>query len=142
MADSPPQEVLLIEDSPSDRYLIHKALAVYGPALRVSVVLTGNQALAFLRHEAPFTQAPCPALILLDLSLPHLSGIEVLAEVRRLPAYRTTPVVVFSSASREVEEQRCRQLGATAYVQKSPDLYEFFAALRAIVEQWLKPLAG
>jgi two-component system, chemotaxis family, response regulator Rcp1 len=133
------KEVLLVEDNPADVYLIRRVVEDCGPDIHLSVVPDGREALAFLRQEAPFTRVPSPALILLDLNLPKLRGEDLLVEVRRLPAYQTTPVVVFSVADKETEEPRCLQRGATAYVQKSANFYAYVDAITAIVGHWLKP---
>jgi CheY-like chemotaxis protein len=80
---------------------------------------------------------PCPALIISDLHLPRLDACEFLAEVRRLPAHHATPLVIFSAADKDIEAARCLRLGATEYVQKPADPYDFFAAIRAMVSTWL-----
>jgi len=131
------KEVLLVEDNPADVYLIRRVVEDCGPDIHLSVVPDGREALAFLRQETPFPRVPSPTLILLDLNLPKIHGKEVLAELRRLPAYLVTPIVVFSAADKNVEEQQCLQLGANAYVQKPSDFYTFFATIHAIVRQWL-----
>jgi two-component system response regulator len=129
--------ILLVEDNPADIYLIRKAVEGCGPDIHLSIVPNGRDALAFLRKEGAYALEPSPALILLDLSLPHLEGQQVLTELRHLPAYQATPVVIFSAARQEQEEQPCLQLGANAYVQKPAEIEKFFAAIEAIVGEWL-----
>jgi two-component system, chemotaxis family, response regulator Rcp1 len=129
--------VLLVEDNPADIYLIRKAIEVCDPQIHLSVIPNGRDALAFLRQEGAYALEPSPALILLDLNLPHLEGQHVLTGLRQLPVYQDTPVVIFSAARQEQEEQLCLQLGATAYVQKPEALEKFFAAIEAIVGEWL-----
>src|SRR2546425_2493345 len=133
------KDVLLVEDNPADVYLIRRVVEDCGPDLHLSVVPDGREALAFLRRDPPFMRVPAPALILLDLNLPKLRGEALLVEVRRLPAYQTMPVVVFSVADKETEELRCLQLGATAYVQKSANFYAYVDAITDIVCHWLTP---
>jgi chemotaxis family two-component system response regulator Rcp1 len=133
------QDVLLVEDNPADVYLIQRAVADCGPDIHVSVVPDGGEALAFLRQEAPFAHVPTPTLILLDLRLPKVQGDQILPDIRRLPAYRATPIVVFSMAPKEEAEPRCLQLGATAYVQKSANFYAYVDAIKDIVCHWLTP---
>jgi DNA-binding response OmpR family regulator len=67
-----------------------------------------------------------------------MQGDQALPEMRHLPDYQETPIVVFSAAAKEREEWHCRQLGATAYVQKSSNFYVYFASLKAIVHTWLR----
>jgi two-component system, chemotaxis family, response regulator Rcp1 len=129
--------LLLVEDNPADIYLIKQAVAECGPHIHLSVIPNGRDALAFLRQEGAFALEPSPALILLDLNLPKLDGYDVLTGLRHLPAYQATPVVIFSAARQEQEEQPCLQLGANTYVQKPAEIEQFFAAIAAIVGEWL-----
>ena len=134
--------ILLVEDSPADVYLIQRAVKKCGGDIRLSVVPDGDEALAFLRKEGPFAHVPSPALILLDLLLPKMHGAHLLTELRHLPAYQATPVVIFSGAVKEVEEPRCLQLGADAYVQKSMDFHAYFDSVKSIVQHWLRSDGG
>jgi two-component system, chemotaxis family, response regulator Rcp1 len=137
MGESPAREMLLVEDSPADVYLIQRAVEECGSDIHLSVMPDGGEALAFLRKEIPFTHVPSPTLIVLDLRLPRIHGDHILPDVRRLPAYQTTPIVILSAAPKEEVEGRCLQLGATAYVQKSANFYAYFAAIKDIVCHWL-----
>jgi len=139
MGELTPKALLLVEDNPADVYLIRTALQECGVNLHLSVVPNGRDALAFLQKEGAYALEPAPALILLDLHLPKLAGSEVLAALRRLPAYQATPVVVLSVADRAAEEPHCLHLGATAYVQKPWDFESYFATVQGIVRQWLRP---
>jgi DNA-binding response OmpR family regulator len=69
--------------------------------------------------------------------LPRINGDQILPDVRRLPAYQTTPIVVLSAVPKEEAEARCLQLGAPAYVQKSANFYAYVDAIKAIVCHWL-----
>ena len=133
------REVLLVEDNPADVYLIQKAFADCGNDIRLWFVPNGQDALGFLRKEGPFIHAPSPLLILLDLNLPRLRGEELLVELRYMPAYRDTPVVVLSAADEAIAAPTVLGVGANAYVQKPLTFAEFFAAIHAIVNQWLPP---
>src|SRR5262245_32339415 len=137
MSEAAAKAVLLVEDNPADIYLVRKAVEECGSDIHLSVIPNGRDALAFLREEGAFALEPSPALILLDLNLPKLDGHEVLTGLRALPAYQATPVVVLSAARPEQEEQPCLQLGANAYVQKPAQIEAFFAAIEAIVGEWL-----
>ena len=117
MAGRTTTDVLLVEDSPADIYLIQRAVAEWGRHIRLWLVTNGLDALTFLRKDSFYLHAPSPALLLLDINLPRMHGPEVLAELRALPAYQATPVVMFTSARLDIEEQHCLQLGATAYVK-------------------------
>src|SRR5215208_4111881 len=117
----PTQPILLVEDRTADAYLIQRAVAECGQDIQLCTTADGPEALAFLRKDPPFTSVPTPALIIVDLSLPTMSGTELLAEIRQLPVYQRTPIVVLSATPKEREEQHCRQLGASAYIQKMQD---------------------
>jgi chemotaxis family two-component system response regulator Rcp1 len=131
------KEVLLVEDNPADIYLIQKAVEECRNDIRLWVVTNGVDALTFLRQEGSYVHTPPPALILLDINLPKMPGTEVLAELRNLSAYHATPVVMFTSARKDLEERNCLHLGANAYVEKPAALADFFAAVQGIVSQWL-----
>src|SRR3954467_294192 len=139
MSESEQWEVLLVEDKAADIYLIQKAIAQCKKNIRLWFVSNGPDALRFLRQEAPFLHVPSSDLIISDLNLPWVRGYEFLEELRCLPAHQQTPVVIFSAVNKEWEEHRCLQLGATQYVQKPSDPASFFAAIKALVETWLRP---
>ena len=91
--------ILLVEDSPSDR-LITKAALQEARLLNVlHTVGNGVEALAFLRREGPYTDAPRPDLVLLDLNLPRMDGREVLVQIKSDPALRLIPVVVLTTSA-------------------------------------------
>jgi two-component system response regulator len=130
--------ILLVEDSPADIYLIQRAVEECGTDLRLWVMPDGPEALMFLRKDFPLTHVPTPALIILDLRLPRTHGLQLLTEIRQLPGYHATPIVILSSMPKEQEEQHCLQLGATGYVQKSTNFYSYFADIKALVRDWLR----
>lgn len=132
-----PTGVLLIEDDPLDIYVIQRIVADFGQDLHLRVIPDGGEALLFLRKAPTLASAPMPALILLDLKLPHLDGALLLPQIRQLPDYQATPIVIFSSTPKEREGARCFQLGATAYVQKSTDFDGFCAKVTALLQSWL-----
>jgi chemotaxis family two-component system response regulator Rcp1 len=92
-----PIEVLLVEDNPADVYLVQRAVARCSPAIRLTAMFGGRDALGFLRKEPPFGNKPSPILIILDLSLPRCDGHDILREIRGMPEYQTTPVVVLTA---------------------------------------------
>jgi CheY-like chemotaxis protein len=133
----PAKAILLVEDSVADAYLIQRAVKDSGRDFQLWTVPDGLEALMFLRKDYPLTHVPAPTLILLDLRLPKMSGIQLLSEIRQLPTYEATPIVILSRLDKEREESICLQLGANAYVQKSSDFYVFFNSIKALVGYWL-----
>jgi CheY-like chemotaxis protein len=132
----PATSILLVEDSFADVYLIQRAVADYGRDLQLWTMPDGPEALAFLRKDRPLAHVPTPALILLDLRLPTRSGTEILCEIRQLPAYQATPIVILSRLDKAREEAACLRLGASEYVQKSSNFYVFFNSIKALFAHW------
>jgi CheY-like chemotaxis protein len=116
-------EVLLVEDSPDDVFLMERALKKAGLLWNLTVVMDGQEALDYVAGAGKFAQRqqfPIPSLVFLDLKLPYLSGFEVLAAIRQHPMLRAVPVVVLTSSPEQRDEQRAMQLGANAYCLKPP----------------------
>lgn len=137
MEGSTPVDMLLVEDNPADVYLVQRAVARCSPAIRLTALFQGREALEFLRKEPPFTHKPSPILIIVDLSLPRYDGHDLIRGIRGMREYRRTPVVVLSAHERAVEEARCLALGADAYVQKSSDFTAYFGSIQSMVRHWL-----
>jgi two-component system response regulator len=133
--------LLLVEDNPGDARLTAKALATAGWSGRLVVIGDGREALDFLHRRPPHADAPRPALVLLDLNLPGVSGRDVLDEVRATPALTQLPVLVLSTSEdrRDVEDAYARR--ANAYVAKPLDYGRFAAAVRQLVGFWLDAAA-
>ena len=130
--------ILLVEDSSADVYLIQRAAEECGRNIQLWTMPDGPEALTFLRKDYPLTHLPTPALIILDLSLPKMRGTQLLSDIRQLPAYHATPIIILSSTPKEQEETYCLQLGATAFVQKSSNFYVFFNSIKTLVGRWLR----
>jgi CheY-like chemotaxis protein len=134
---APTARVLQVEDNEADVRLTREALREAGEELRLSVVPDGEQALAYLRREEGFEDAPRPHLVLLDLNLPRKDGVEVLEEMRRDPALAPIPVIVLTSSSAARDVDACYAAGANAFVTKSLEFDEFIERIGVIREFWL-----
>jgi CheY-like chemotaxis protein len=136
-----PVELLLVEDNPDDAELTIETLkggTIRGlRGLRVHHVEDGEQALAFLGREGRHADAPRPDLILLDLEMPRLNGLEVLSAVKEHPDWRRIPVVMMTSSNKEEHVLTAYGRHANCYVTKPVDLDEFIEAVRSIEEFWL-----
>ena len=132
-----PIEILLVEDSPSDIDLTREALDDTRVHNNLSVVTDGVEALAFLRREGQYAEAPHPDLILLDLNLPKKDGREVLAEIKSDPNLRRFPVVVLTTSGAEQDIVESYNLHANCYVRKHVDLDAFVEVVRSIDSFWL-----
>ena len=132
-----PIEILLVEDSPSDIDLTREALEDTRVRNNLSVVTDGVEALAFLRREGKYADAPHPDLILLDLNLPKKDGREVLAEIKADEHLRRIPVVVLTSSQAEKDIAASYDLNANCYVTKPVDLEKFIVVVKSIDVFWL-----
>jgi CheY-like chemotaxis protein len=128
--------VLLVEDNPGDAELTREALADGAPVGDVHVVQDGVEALAFLRRERSYADAPRPDLVLLDLNLPRMDGRRVLADVKRDPALRDIPIIVLSSSAAAADVAGAYELGANCYVTKAVGLDAYLGGVRAIQRFW------
>jgi CheY-like chemotaxis protein len=127
-------DVLLVEDDPGDVLMTREAFADHKLKNTLHVVDNGMDAMAFLRKEPPFADAPTPDLILLDLNLPRMDGREVLAAVKSDPDLGAIPVVVLTTSEAEEDVLRSYQLHANAYVTKPVDFERFLEVVRQIDE--------
>lgn len=132
-----PVEILLVEDNRSDARLAVEAFQDARVSNRVSIVEDGMAALAFLRREGPYAQAPRPDLILLDLNLPKMNGQEVLAEIKQDVDLRRIPVIILTTSRAEQDIARSYDLHANCYITKPVDLEQFLRAVQAIEDFWL-----
>ena len=123
--------VLLVEDDPGDVLMTREAFEEYLNN-RLDVVSDGSEALAYLRREGEYADAPRPDLILLDLNLPRRDGREVLAEVKADVDLRTIPVIVLTTSQADEDVLKSYQLHANAYVTKPVDFDGFIEAIRQI----------
>jgi CheY-like chemotaxis protein len=129
--------VLVVEDEPGDERLMQWALQQSSVAIEVHGVGDGYEALRFLRREGTlFDQAPRPDLILLDLKMPGLSGMEFLRLIKQEECLRAIPVVVVTTSMLDSDVLAAYQCGAAGYVRKPTDINEFVAAIEKLVRYW------
>ncbi|WP_046111562.1 response regulator [Aquincola tertiaricarbonis] len=136
-----PIDVLIAEDEAIDLELTLRGLRQVPLRGGMQVVHDGQEAVDFLlaqgRH-AGRRDAPPPRLVLLDVKLPKLDGLEVLARLRAHPATRLVPVVMLSSSQERVDVQRSHRLGANSYVVKPVQFEDYLQALRRVGRYWLE----
>lgn len=130
--------ILLAEDNPNDVELTLQALDEHNLANRVVAVKDGVEVLDYLRCEGKFKlrKKGNPAVILLDIKMPRMDGIEVLRTIRSNPAFKMLPIVMLSSSREEFDLKRCYELGANAYVVKPVDFKDFFDAVKQLGIFW------
>ena len=136
-AGTRPIEILLVEDNPGDVRLTREALKDGKVTNNLSVVRDGEQAMAFLRREGDYAEAPRPDLILLDLNLPRKDGREVLSEIKADQDLRRIPVVILTTSNHEHDILEAYDLNANCYITKPVDLDQFIGVVRSISSFWL-----
>jgi CheY-like chemotaxis protein len=124
--------VLLVEDDPGDVLMTREAFEYHKLRNVLDVVTDGEQALQFLRRSGDYADAPRPGLILLDLNLPRVDGLEVLAEIKADPVLKVIPVVILTTSQAQQDVLRSYALHANAYVSKPVDFERFMEAIRQI----------
>lgn len=136
MADLRP--ILLVEDSPRDLELTLAALAKCQLANEVVVARDGAEALDWFERRGQFREHPPgdPAVVLLDLKLPKLDGLQVLEKVKQDPRHRQVPIVMLTSSREEKDLVRSYDLGVNAFVVKPVEFTEFFQAIQDLGMFW------
>lgn len=132
--------VLLVEDNPDDEVLTLRALRRHNLANEVIVARDGQQALDFLFGEGEYAGRDTshqPQVVLLDLKLPKVDGLEVLERMRADSRTRRVPVVILTSSKQEQDLLRSYDLGANSYVRKPVDFEQFIEAARQLGMYWL-----
>lgn len=133
---SRPIEILMVEDSPTDRMLTEEALREARILNRLHHAVDGVRAMEFLQREGSFADAPRPDLILLDLNLPRKDGREVLAEIKADERWKRIPVVVLTTSRDEADVLRAYGLHANCYITKPVDFLKFVDVVRSIETFW------
>ncbi|MFA4932446.1 MAG: response regulator [Caldisericia bacterium] len=132
--------ILLVEDNPDDVALTLRALKKNNIANEVVVARDGEEALEYLTATGRYTGrtvADLPQVVLLDLKLPKVGGLEVLRAMRADPRTRLLPVVILTSSSEEPDIITSYQLGANSYIRKPVDFNQFVEAVRELGLYWL-----
>jgi len=132
--------ILLVEDNPQDEMLILRALKKAHVANRVDVARDGQQAIDYLFNQGEFhipSGRALPTVILLDISLPRLSGLEVLERIRADPRTKLTPVVILTSSDEEQDRLRSYESGANSFVRKPLDFSEFAETVARLGIYWV-----
>lgn len=140
MSSHTPAEIFLVEDSPEDIELTLRSLRKANLTARIEVARDGAEALAFFfGGEAPTEAEPAslPKLILLDLKLPKVSGLEVLQRLKSEPRTQSIPVAILTSSKEQQDVAGCYALGANSYVVKPVNFDSFTKAVQELGTYWL-----
>lgn len=134
----PLKRILLVEDDPNDIELTLNALEEYNLSNEIVVARDGVEALDYLYRRGNFAKRPAghPVVIMLDLKLPKLDGVQVLRQIKTDQTLRLVPVVVLTSSKESQDLAECYKLGANAYVVKPVRFSEFIEAVKHIGIFW------
>jgi len=132
------KRILLVDDSPRDTEMELNALAQYNLANEVVTLRDGVEALDYLYRRGPFADrvAGHPAVVLLDLKMPRVDGLEVLRQIKSDPQLKMIPVVVMTSSREEQDLATSYQLGVNAYIVKPVKFPEFVEAVKLVGAFW------
>ena len=130
-------EILLVEDNIGDVRLTTEALKEGKITNNISVVNDGVEALAFLRKEGKYKDAPRPDLIFLDLNMPRKDGREVLVEIKNDPSLKTIPVIILTTSQADQDILMTYEAHANCFITKPVNLEQFLKITKMIEEFWL-----
>ncbi len=131
-----PMEILLVEDDLLQARLAIEALKRGGIQHRMTLVRDGQEALDFLQRQGVFARVPSPDLILLDLRLPKVDGLDVLLVVKGDEELGRIPVVIMTSSQEEEDRLRCQMLNVEAFMTKPVRLAEFLSLVKELRRFW------
>jgi len=134
------QPILLVEDNSDDELLTLRAFKKSNILNRIDVVRDGQEALDYFNRQGLYVQRSVeenPELILLDLKLPKVDGIEVLKFIRGCDQYNNIPVVVLTSSDQETDIDYCYAIGANSYLCKPVDFNDFMRCVQQVGRYWL-----
>lgn len=137
MFSGKPVEILLVEDNPADVRLTIEALKDAKVYNSLNVVSNGSDALSYLRRQGQYAESTRPDLILLDLNLPKMGGLEVLDDIKNDPELRQIPVVVVTTSQAEQDIIKSYNSHANCYICKPVDLDQFITVIQSIQNFWL-----
>ena len=129
--------ILLVEDNAGDRRLTVEALKEAKIGNELHAVSDGAAAIAFLRRQGKYVNAPRPGLVLLDLNLPKMDGREVLKEIKQDPDLRSIPVVILTTSDAEEDIIKTYDSHANCYITKPVDFEQFMKVVRSIQDFWV-----
>jgi CheY-like chemotaxis protein len=133
--------ILLVEDNEDDVLFLRRAFKQAGIPNPLQVVPDGRQAIDYLAGVAPYASRadyPLPCLVLLDLKLPRVMGLEVLQWVRQQPELEPLPIIVLTSSPEDKDIQRANRLGANSYLVKPSSADKLLELIKALGAYWLQ----
>jgi CheY-like chemotaxis protein len=135
------QTVLLVEDDENDVFFMQRAFRDAGITTPLNIAHDGREAIDYLSGNGQYNdrqKSPLPCLVLMDLKLPYVLGLDVLKWLRSQPEFKTIIVVVLTSSRQDADIQKAYALGANSYLVKPPDVHQLVAMVKRIKEYWIE----
>ncbi len=135
------QSVLLVEDDENDVFFMQRAFREAAIITPLYVASDGREAIDYLSGKGKFSdrrQWPLPCLVLMDLKLPYVLGLDVIKWLRSQPQFKSTIVVVLTSSKQDADIEKAYALGANSYLVKPPDVHQLVAMVKRIKEYWIE----
>jgi chemotaxis family two-component system response regulator Rcp1 len=129
--------ILLVEDNVGDARLMKEVLLQANKTVHLDIVGDGVEALAYLKYQGNYLEAPRPDLILLDLHLPKMDGLSVLADIKGDSRLRTIPIIILTSSRSDLDIAKSYSLFANCYLTKPSNLIEFERLVASLNDFWL-----
>lgn len=129
-------KVLLVEDNPDDVTIVKRAMRKSDLKCDLYVASDGEEALDMLARKGEFEDTPRPDLVLLDINLPKINGLEVLAKIKQDDQLKRIPVIVLTISEREEDMARAYDSGAASYMTKPVDSKDFERLIQTVQEYW------
>lgn len=133
--------VLLVEDDENDVFFMQRAFREAGIVATLNVASDGQQAIDYLSGQGKFADRqawPLPCLLLLDLKLPYVLGLDVLKWLRSQPEFKSIIVIVLTSSRQDADIEKAYALGANSYLVKPPEVHQLVAMVKKIKEYWIE----
>ncbi|MGN6196900.1 MAG: response regulator [Ginsengibacter sp.] len=135
----PKKEILLIEDNEGDILLTKEAFIEIGLSIEIKILNDGQQAIKYLRKEAEFKNAETPDIILLDLNIPKVNGLQVLQTIKNDQLLKVIPVVILSTSNSEKDRSLAYRNHANCYFTKPVNFSDFINLIHMITNFWMNP---
>jgi chemotaxis family two-component system response regulator Rcp1 len=135
-------EVLLVEDDPDHAEMTKTSLEEGNESIQVHWVKDGQEVIDFLRQKGAYEKAPRPDMILLDINLPKLSGIEVLKRIKEDAALKVIPVIMLTTSDRGEEITKCYSIGVNSFITKPVQFKDFSDKIKTLKLYWLTTNSG